>query len=216
MIQVYKETFSELQVYRYRVTDEANRTLYLVEPTGLFLPNPTLEITVWDADRTPIGRIEPPDPSQWPWGGTYTVVLEGQEAPLVIIQEQWEMVDLLLLRLPRYLFRWEGQSYIARGHRFGEQFYHIFPSPPPSGETGQEVPGGVPADAAELDLEKLEEVAEQEISKWGEPAGVIRRPVRGPHYQAEAWAPPLQKAHLLLTALVVLADLHLQETRPQM
>lgn len=215
MIQVYKETFSELQVYRYRVTDEANRPLYLVEPTGLFLPNPTRQVTLWNADRTSIGRIEPPDPSQWPWGGEYRMVLEGQEAPLVIIQEQWELVDLILLRLPRYLFRWEEQSYIARGHRFGEQFYHIFLAPSPSEDTGREIASGILADAADLDLEKLEEVAEQEARQWGEPVGVIRRPVRGPHYQAEGWTPPLREAHLLLTALVVLADLHLQETLPQ-
>lgn len=212
MIQVYKETFSERQVYRYRITDEADRLVYLVEPTGLFLPNPTWQITLLGADGLPIGRVEPPDPARWPWGGEYTVALEGQASPLVI-QEQWELVDLILLRLPRYRFGWGGATYIARGNRFGEIFYSIFPCTP---EFGEALPEGAPAesalcDVADLDLARWEAVAEEETRRWGEPVGAIRRPSRGPHYQAEAWAPSLQDASLVLAVLVVLADLHLQE-----
>ncbi len=211
MIQVYKETFSERQVYRYRVTDEEDRPLYLVEPTGLFLPNPTRQVTLLDAAGLPVGRIEPPEFSRWPGGGDYTVTLEGQETPLVVITEQWEMVDLLLLRLPRYLFQWEGNPYIARGNRFGERFYEIFAySPEPEGSVSEDIRTEIlPID---LDSARLEEEAEREVRPWGDPIGVIRRPPRGPHYLAEGWGPPFQEATLLLTVLVVLADLHLQET----
>ncbi|MGB9777274.1 MAG: hypothetical protein ACPLYD_12325 [Anaerolineae bacterium] len=212
MIRVYKESFSEHQVYRYRITDEADRTLYLAEPTGLFLPNPTRQITLFGPDREPVGRVEPPDLSRWPWGGEYALILEDQENPLAVVAEQWELVDMLLLRLPRYRFQWEGASYIARGSRFGEQFYEIFPyMPAPGGEAEAGVADIGMVDVAELDLARLEEVAEKEVHGWGEPVGVIQRPSRGPHYQAEVWASPLQDAPLLLGVLVILADLHLQE-----
>lgn len=212
MLRVYKESFSEHQVYRYRVTDEADRTLYLAEPTGLFLPNPTRQITLFSPDREPVGRVEPPDISRWPWGGEYTVVLESQEPPLAVVVEQWELVDMLLLRLPRYLFQWEGASYIARGSRFGERFYEIFPYIPESaGEAEGTGADTGTVDVAELDMDRLEEVAEKEERRWGEPVGAIQRPPRGPHYQAEVWVSPLQNAPLLLGVLVILADLHIQD-----
>lgn len=210
MIQVYKETFSERQVYRYRITGEDDRPLYRVEPAGLFLSHPTRQVTLLDADGLPIGRIEPPEASRWPWGGDYTVTLEGRDIPLVVITEQWELVDLLLLRLPRYLFRWDESPYIARGNRFGERFYEIFPYQPDAGEVIPVNTGGdiLPED---LDPARLQEMAGQEVRRWGEPVGAIWRPLRGPHYLADAWGPPLQGATLLLTVLAVLADLHLQE-----
>ena len=211
MIRVYKETFSEHQAYRYRVTDEADQTLYLAEPTGLFLPNPTREITLWGPNREPLGRVEPPGPSHWPWGGEYRVILEDRENPLAMVTEQWELVDLLLLRLPRYLFQWEGSPYIARGNRFGEQFYEIFLCTPETGEEAEAVTGTGTVRLADLDVAALEKAAEREKHCWGEPVGAIRRPSRGPHYEAEVWASPLRDASLLLAVLVVLADLHLQE-----
>ncbi len=211
MIGVYKESFSEHQVYRYRITDEADQTLYLAEPTGLFLPHPTRQITLFGPDREPLGRVEPPDPSRWPWGGEYTILLEGRETPLAVVAEQWELVDMLLLRLPRYLFQWEGVSYIARGSRFGERFYEIFPYSPDT-EEGADT-GTI--DVAELDVGRPEEMAEKEERRWGEPVGLIQRPPRGPHYQAEVWTSPLQDAPLLLSVLVILADLHIQDREEQ-
>ncbi len=212
MIRVYKESFSEHQVYRYRITDEADRTLYLAEPTGLFLPNPTRQITLFGPGREPVGRVEPPDPSRWPWGGEYTVILEDRETPLAVVAEQWELVDMLLLRLPRYRFQWEGVSYIARGSRFGERFYEVFRYvPAPEGEAEAGVADIGTVDVTELDLARLEEVAEKEEHGWGEPVGTIQRPPRGPHYQADAWVSPLQEATLLLGVLVILADLHMQD-----
>jgi len=210
MIRVYKETFSEHQAYRYRVTDEADQTLCLAEPTGLFLPNPTREITLWGPNREPLGRVTPPDSSRWPWGGEYTVVLADQETPLVVT-EQWELVDMLLLRLPRYHFQWEGTPYVARGNRFGEQFYEIFLCTPETGEEAEAATDAGTVSLADLDVAELERAAEREKHRWGEPVGAIRRPSRGPHYQAEVWDSSLQEAHLLLAVLVVLADLHLQE-----
>lgn len=210
MIQVYKETFSEHQVYRYRFTDDEERLLYLAEPTGLFLPNPTRQITLFSADGLPIGWIEPPDPSRWPWGGNYTVFLKGKETPLAVITEQWELVDLLLLRLPRYLFQWEGNPYIARGNRFGERFYEIFHYLLEAGE-GLSEDTSVEISLADLDPARLQEMVEKEALRWGDPVGVIWRSTRGPHYRVEALETILQSATILMTTLVVLADLHLQE-----
>lgn len=216
MIQVYKETFSEHHVCRYRITDEADRTLYVAEPTGLFLPNPTREITLLGPERELLGRVEPPDPSRWPWGGAYTLMLEGREIPLAVVVEQWELVDMLLLRLPRYRFRWEGEDYIARGSRFGERFYEIFPgTPEPEEEAAVTIPDTETVPVADLDIGQLEKIAEGEEHRWGKPVGAIRRPPRGPHYQAEGWASPLREAGLLLGVLAILVDLHLQDQGSQ-
>lgn len=213
MLHVYKELFSEHLAYRYRVTDETGRACYIVEPTGLFLPNPSRLITLFDADRRPIGRIDPPETSYWSLGGTYRVFLEGQEEPALVVTEQWEMVDLILLRLPRYVFTWEGVRYIARGSRYGERYYEIFPYPPEAeSRPGEEAPREEPRaiSPADLDTGPLRETAEQEVQMWGEAVGSIVHPIRGPHYLVEGLG-ALERAFLPLTVLVVLADMHLAE-----
>lgn len=213
MLYVYKELFSEHLAYRYRVTDETGEVRYLVEPTGLFLPNPSRLITLFDAHRRPTGRIDPPETSFWSLGGTYRVFLEGQEEPALVVTEQWEMVDLILLRLPRYVFTWEDVRYIARGSRYGERYYEIFPYPPEAELRPQEeAPLGEPTaiSPVDLDVAPLQDLAEQEAKAWGEAVGAILRPIRGPNYLVEGEA-GLAQAYLPLTVLVVLADLHLAE-----
>ncbi len=213
MLSVYKELFSERMAYRYRVADEAGKVCYIVEPTGLFLPNPSRLITLFDADHRPVGRIDPPETSFWSLGGTYRVFLEGQGEPALVVTEQWEMVDLILLRLPRYVFTWEGVRYIARGSRYGERFYEIFPYPPEADRRPTE--GGEEAEPtaispADLDTGALQEAAERETRAWGEAVGAILRPIRGPYYVVEGGA-ALATAYLPLTVLVILADMHLAE-----
>lgn len=214
MLRVYKELFSERLAYRYRVTDEAGEVRYIVEPTGLFLPNPSRLITLFDADHRPVGRIDPPETSYWSLGGTYRVFLEGQEKPALVVTEQWEMVDLLLLRLPRYVFTWENARYIARGSQYGERYYEIFLYPSESELRPMEgVEEGAPVAISPVDLDvgPLQEIAEQEAGRWGEAVGAILRPIRGPNYLVEGKA-GLATAYLPLTVLVVLADVHRMES----
>lgn len=205
MLHVYKELFSERLAYRYRVTDEAGRVHYIVEPTGLFLPNPSRLITLFDANHRPVGRIDHPETSYWSLGGTYRVFLEGRKEPALVVIEQWEMVDLILLRLPRYVFTWEGVRYIARGSRYGARYYEIFPYPP---EAESRPEGRTPA--ADLEPGLLEELAKREGQAWGEAVGSIVHPIRGPHYLVEGLG-ALAEAFLPLTVLAVLADVHLAE-----
>ena len=38
-----------------------------------------------------------------------------------MIRERWRLVDILLLRLPRYEVQLGGYCYVARGSRYGER-----------------------------------------------------------------------------------------------
>lgn len=208
---IFKQTYSERQAYRYQIADETEQVCYLAEPTGLFLPNPTRLITLFDATHNPIGRIEPPPPSPWRMGGTYTLFLEDQDAPLAEIEERWNLVDLILLRLPRYLIRLEGGAYIARGSRYGERLYEILLL---RGEELEEEPSDEEErpDQEEAGLDEAEvreALASGEVQAPEKSVGEILRPDRGPHYIVETQAAPLCQAPLALIGLVVVADLHL-------
>lgn len=222
---VYRETYSENQVYRYRITDEADQVQYLAEPTGATLPNPTRLVTLFDADHVAVGRLEPSPVSPWRLCGEYTLVLEGREEPLAVIEERWNLVDLILLRLPRYVLHLEGSSYVARGSRYRERLYEIFPYSPEeeqeslgraleSLEEALVESGQVEAQAEEREEAQLRRALEEVVQSWGEPLGAIVRPVRGPNYVVEMGAPALEEAPLVLAALVVIVDAHLRENGP--
>lgn len=186
---VHKLTFSEGRAYRYRVTDDTGQLQHVAEPTGLSLPEPTQQITLLDPDGAPLARLEPEQASPWRWTRVHTLVLEGEQQGGMRIDERWTLVDRILLRLPTYTLRIGQHEYVARGHRYGEVFYEIHeaqPSPPAEGTPGdadQQVPPG----------------------KVGE----IRRRETGPQYAVQIKPSRLQEAPLLLSALVILADLHL-------
>lgn len=205
---VYKQRYSERLAYRYSVVDEERRTCCLAEPVGFFLPNPTRLVMLLDADRTPVARLEPPLPSPWRRGGDYALFLKGEETPLVVITEQWTLVDFILLRLPRYVFRLDGVVYTARGHRYGERLYQIF-SLPEQEEPEEPEEAELPLPESEEELQAAfspEAIAPQD---GGELVGEILRASRGPTYIIEVQSPPLAQASLVLTALMVLIDTHL-------
>jgi len=210
--RIYKQTYSERQAYRYQVTDEADQVCCLAEPTGLFLPTPTRLVTIFDADHNPTGRIEPPPPSPWRLGGTYALVADDQEEPLAVIEERWNLVDLILLRLPRYVLRLGEHTYVARGSRYGERLYEIF-MPAQEEEPQEEAGEPEPPTLDEAEMQEALAEGEKRSRPYGESVGEIIRPARGPHYIIEAKAPPLCQAPLVLVALVVVVDMHLH-TQP--
>jgi hypothetical protein len=126
---IHKMTFSEGRAYRYHVSDRDGKLLYVAEPTGLLLPSPRRLIEFFDPDRQPAARLEPPETAPWLRVTHYDLFVGGAEEPQAVIREQWRLVDILLLRLPRYTVQLGEHRYVAMGSRYGEHFYEIFLAP---------------------------------------------------------------------------------------
>ena len=199
---IQKETYAGQRAYRYHISDESGQVCYLAEPTGLLLPNPTHLVEFFDCDHRPVGCLRPLDVFLWRGEKRYGLFVdEGDEEPYAIIQERARLVDMLLLRLPRYEVQLGEYHYVARGSRYGEHFYEIFC--PQGGET--EEGGG--------DLAQVEQGAEPDgempMRSDEVKVGQIRRPTAGPSYVVEIDAAPLCQALTMLAALVILIDLEL-------
>ncbi|HHS96849.1 MAG TPA: hypothetical protein ENK08_02975 [Chloroflexi bacterium] len=196
---IHKLTFAEGRAYRYQVVDKEGKVRYIAEPTGLLLPTPTHQVTFFDADHQPLARLEPLATSPWRWTRTFILLLEEETESATAIEERWTLVDRLLLRLPTYTLRVGSYTYAARGRRYGEALYELF-EPPPATEPSQEA-----EEEPSEGLQAPPEVEEIPPKKVGE---VLHPPV-GPSYMVLVEAAPLRQAPLVLTAFVVLIDLHL-------
>ncbi|HID88978.1 MAG TPA: hypothetical protein EYH27_06540 [Anaerolineales bacterium] len=189
---VHKLTFSEGRAYRYQVVDREGEVRYLAEPTGLSLPTPTRQITLFDADHRPLARLEPMATSPWLWTRTYALLLEGETESNIAIEERWTLVDRLLLRLPTYTLRIGAYTYTAHGERYGEALYELFE--PRTGERERTKEADLPVEEGKPQPKKI---------------GEILHPPVGPSYLILVEADPLRQAPLALAAFVVLIDLHL-------
>jgi len=195
---IHKQTYAEGQAYRYHLSDEAEHLRYVAERTGLLLPSPTRLVEFFDPDHNPVGRLQPPDTAPWERGKRYEVFVgEKSEEPHAVIREQWRLVDILLLRLPRYEVQLGKYCYTAQGSRYGERFYEIFH---PRGERGANKETG-----ADEEIGEDEEGHKPQEMKVGQ----IQRPTIGPDYIVETEAAPLRQAPLVLAALVILIDMEL-------
>ncbi len=193
---IHKLTFSEGRAYRYQVMDREGEVRYLAEPTGLHLPIPTRQITLFDADHQPLARLEPLAATPWRWTRTYTLVLKGEKEAIATIEERWTLVDRLLLRLPTYTLRIGAYTYTARGRRYGEALYELFERP-------QDGAGGEGGGA-----ERPEGGTEERGARPRKVGEVLHPPV-GPNYLILVEVAPLRQSPLALAAFVVLIDLHL-------
>ena len=181
---IHKQTYTDGQAYRYRILDEAGHVCYLAEPTGLWRPSPTRLIELFDPNHNRIGRLQPPAVVRWWRENRYTLFFgEEVKTPSAVIREQLRLVDMLLLRLPRYEIQLEGRSYVVRGSRYGRQFYEIF-----------HLPGG----------DKKQ--ADEEGNPGEVRVGQIQRSTVGPSYIIETDDARLSQALFALVALVVLID----------
>jgi hypothetical protein len=195
---IYKQTYAEGQAYRYHLSDEAEHLRYVAERTGLLLPAPTRLVEFFDPDHNLVGRLQPPDAAPWQRRKRYEVFVgEKSEEPHAVIREQWRLVDILLLRLPRYDVQLGKYCYTAQGSRYGEHFYEIL-RPRGEGETNKEI-------GANEEIGEDEEENEPQEMKVGQ----IQRPTVGPDYIVETHAAPLRQAPLVLAALVILIDMEL-------
>lgn len=207
---IHKQTYGDGRAYRYHISDGGGCLRYIAQPTGLLLPTPTRLVEFFDPDHSRIGRLQPPDPTPWRRGTCYRVFTgEGTKEPYAVIRERWRLVDILLLRLPRYEVQLGEYRYVARGSRYRERFYEIFQL------WGHEE--GVDRDKA--DKEEASGAAERngalEAEGKGQPrsreakVGQIEHPPAGPSYIVQIDAAPLRQALLVLAALVTLIDLEL-------
>jgi len=204
--RVHKQTYGEGRAYRYQIADESDTVRFIIEPTGVSLPIPTQSVAVLDEDGQPVGRIEPSPVSPWRWVREYTLLMGEEEEPRATIEEQWSLVDRILLRLPHYTIRIDDQTFTAHGNRYGERFYQLFR--PPAGDEEAEA-----EEELEEESDREEEIAglpADDTSRWGEPVGDITRPPSGASYVVEVTEPVLFQAPLVLSALAIVIDLHLQ------
>ena len=213
---IHKQTYSGGQAYRYHVKDEAGNLCYVAEPTGLLLPTPTRLIEFFDPDRQPVCRIQPPDSTSWHGTKHYRICVgEAAEEPYAVIRECFRLVDLLLLRLPRYEVQLGQHGYVVRGSRYGECFYGIFRArEEESGGEDQDQASGEGVDEERAGGETTESqataAADEETAHPTEiRVGQIRRPKAGPSYVVETDAAPLRQALIVLAALVILIDIEL-------
>ncbi|MEA3338919.1 MAG: hypothetical protein U9R15_03040 [Chloroflexota bacterium] len=205
---IHKLTYSDGQAFRYHISDDAGNLCYVAERTGLLLPSPTNLVEFFDPDHGPSGRLQPPEVAPWRRGMRYELFVGAEaEKAHAVIQETWRLVDILLLRLPRYEIQLGKYRYIVQGSRYGGQFYGIF-LPCEDEET----------EVAEEEIEESEKLAEiKELVEMDEDepepdkvkVGEIRRSTAGPSYIIEADVAPLRQSPLALAAMVILIDMEM-------
>ena len=115
---IHKQTYADGRAYRYDILDEMGHVHYVAKPTGLWRPLPTRLIEFFDPDHNLAGRLQPPEVAPWRRATRYEVFV-GQESaePYAVIQEQLRLVDILLLRMPRYEVQLGTYHYIVQGSR---------------------------------------------------------------------------------------------------
>jgi hypothetical protein len=211
---IHKQTYADGRAYRYHILDETGALRTIAEPTGLLLPTPTRLVEFFDPEHHLVGRLQPPAASPWRRGTRYEVFVGDQEEPGAVIQEQWRLVDMLLLRPPRYQVQVGEQHYVARGRRYGESYYEIFLTGEEEGNEEEVDEEGV--DKEGVKEEELGEAGANEVRERarGKKVGRIQRPTAGPNYVVETDAAPLLQApdvliRIVLAALVVLIDMEL-------
>lgn len=201
---IHKQTYADGRAYRYHILDETGALRTIAEPTGLLLPTPTRLVEFFDPEHNLVGRLRPPAVAPWRRGTRYEISVGDPEEPCAVIQEQWRLVDMLLLRPPRYRVQVGEQRYVARGSRYGKSYYEIF-------LTGEEEGNEEEVDEEEVGEEGVNEARERARERK---VGWIQRPAAGPNYVVETDAASLLQApdvliRIVLAALVVLIDLEL-------
>lgn len=205
---IHKLTYSDGRAYRYHISDDAGNLRYVAERTGMLLPSPTRLVEFFDPDHNPSGRLQPPDVAPWRRGRRYEVFVgEEAEEPYTVIEEKWGLVDILLLRLPRYEVQLGEYRYVVRGSRYGEHFYEIYRPCEEDEEVNEEQ---VDEEMGEGEDEGTGEGDEEEAEARREvKVGHIQCPTAGPSYIVESDAAPLRQALLVLAALAILIDMEL-------
>jgi len=200
---IHKQTYSGGQAYRYTVSDEAGGVRYVAEPAGLLLPRPTRLVEFFDSNQRRVGRLQPVEVAPWQYPKRYDLFAgEEAEEPHAVIYESMRLVDVLLLRLPRYELQLGQHRYVALGSRYGECVYQIFRAPAEeAGKAGEERAG---PEVGEIEPAGP---AGKTVFLTETSVGRIHCPKAGPSYVVETDAAPLRQALTVVAALVILIDL---------
>ncbi len=176
---LYRDAFSEVYTYRYRLTDSNGKLILTAtwpppgegaQPPRIFFQQGNRRIAHLDWEDRP-----------WWQRDRFLLYLEEEAEPILVIEELWDVVDRLLLRIPRYRLRLpDGNVLLARGNRYGERVYEIFV---------------LPADRKE---------EQEDVGTW---LGEVIHPPVGPTYILKTISPLLTQAPLLLVALVIVVDM---------
>jgi len=199
--EIHKLTYSDGRASRYHISDAAGHLCYVAEHASMLRSSRTRLVEFFDPDQNPVGRLQPPDVPPWCRPTHYEVFVGAEvQEPRAAIQERWRLVDILLLRMPRYELQLGKHLYAARGSRYGAHFFEIFR----------------PRSEKDLDKERTDIADTEEPEAQGEShelaeikVGEIRRPTAGPSYVIETDAAPLRQAPLVLAALAILIDMEL-------
>ncbi|TET50146.1 MAG: hypothetical protein E3J64_08635 [Anaerolineales bacterium] len=160
-----KLTYADGLAYRYFVRDEDGELQYIADRSGMLLPSPTRLVEFFDPERSLVARLQPPDLLPWQRATRYEIIIGEEVEPHAVIFVKWRLVDLILLRLPRYTLELGTHRYAARAARYGKRLCHVFPAPEEEPEdeeeedeeAGGEENGGEPEGEREQE-EKAEEV----------------------------------------------------------
>jgi hypothetical protein len=174
---IHKLTYADGRAYGYVVSDDAQEIRFVGKRTGLNLPAQTRLVEFFDIENKLVGRLQPPDVAPWLRAKQYEIyVSEEAEEPHAVIREQWRLVDILLLHLPRYEVQIGENHFVAQGSRYSEDLYGLFlaaEEDEAEQETVEEFTGFQPDDIlalseAESEPEETEETGEVEAEDWGE------------------------------------------------
>jgi hypothetical protein len=231
---VNKLTYADGRAYRYLISDGDRQLRYVAKRTGLLLPGQTRLTEFFDTEENPVGCLQPPEAPPWSRAKNYQVYIsEEAEEPFAMIRERWRVVDILLLRMPRYEVKIGEHRYIAEGNRYDTaHLYGLFPIEEEDEESQSEeelepepewVTGGAAEEASEPETENqeteewseggesIEEIIQESAEEESKPervkVGQIQCPAAGPSYIVQTEAEPLRQTPLVLAALVALIDM---------
>ena len=138
LCMIHKLTYADGRAYRYLISDRNRKLCYVAKWTGQLLPAQTRMVEFFDTEENCVARLQPPDVAPWMRAKDYLVYIgedeeegegegEGEPEPFAVIREVWRLVDVLLLRMPRYEVHFGEHHYLAEGNRYGTgHFYDIF------------------------------------------------------------------------------------------
>lgn len=176
----YRDAFSEVYTYGYRLTDLDGQLKAQANWPGTGVKEYPEQIFFEDAQGERRAYLQWEDRSWWR-GDRFYLRTENGAQTIATLEENWTIVDRMLLHLPAYLLTLaDGNRLKVHGSRYGERFYQI-----------SVLPG---------DAEVAPETAEF-------PLGEITKPSSGPTYVVRTKSPLLIAAPLLLTAMIVVLDM---------
>jgi hypothetical protein len=178
---LHRDAFSEVYTYRYRLTDADEKLALQATWPSIHATKRPERISFENAEERRLAWLTWQDRSWWRGDRFELCDLEGKLISL--FEEHWNVVDRLLLHLPRYRITLpDGNALETRGSRYGECFYELFVLP------------------ADVSKEKTPEDAGMKL-------GEILHPPVGPTYIFKSDSPLLTTLPILVAAITIVVDL---------